>query len=556
MGNKRMVVIGGTIDGIKTAVKAVREDPEIDVKVLTSEEYLSLKDYQLSYLIENVDEDIQSFMNRTMECLKTRYHISIFTRHQVTEILPLEKKVIVQNLREGRESRLEYDKLVIATGSKPVIPSLDGIRLKNVFFLDTLEDVFAIRQSIGEEQDKNAVVVGGKSLGIDVANSLWRHGIQVTLVETGPQIIPEFDIEIAELAKRHMEQKGLGVVMGEKVLSLIGNARGEVVEVHTPNRILPANLVIWLDDREPNVDLAKNAGISIGKTGAIELDEYMETNIPGIYAVGDCVQSIHQIMRNPIWINTESVGDRMAQIIGNNIAYGNRYALEQGVLGTMSIRAFGFSISKTGLSSVQAKEEEYDVETVLLPAYNTLHGYTGNYRDNIVKLIVDKISHKVLGVQCIGGSLADKLVDVIATLISMGGKVEDLKRLDLTYPLLPFVGISPAVLAADIAWNKLEGKMEGISAFQLRKDMEHTELILLDVRVPSEVMMGTLPGAVNIPLDELERREDELDKQKKIILISKRGRRAYLGFLKLKQLGFRQLSVLDGGLLSYPYELS
>jgi NADPH-dependent 2,4-dienoyl-CoA reductase/sulfur reductase-like enzyme len=462
MGNKRVVVIGGSIDGIKAAVKAVREDPEIDAKILTSAEYLPLKDYQLSYFIENIDEDIESFMDRTMECLKTRYHISVFTRHQVTEILPLEKKVMVQNLREGRESRLEYDKLVIATGMKPAIPSLDGIHLKNVFFLDTLEDVFAIRQIIKEEQRKKAVVVGGKSLGVDVANSLWAQGIQVTLVEIGSQIIPEFDMEIAELSKRHMEQKGLGVLVEEKVLSLIGNARGEVVEVHTPNRILPTDLVIWLDEREPNVNLAKNAGIAIGKTGAIELDEYMETNIPGIYAVGGCIQSTHQIMRNPAWINTEPANDRIAQIIGNNIAYGNRYTLGQGVLGTTSIRAFGLNISKTGLSSAQAKEEEYDIETVLLPVYDTLHGYTGNYRDNIIKLIVDKISHKVLGAQCIGGSMADKLVDIVATLISMGGKIEDLKKLDLTYPLPPFIGIAPAVLAADVALNKLEGKMEGI----------------------------------------------------------------------------------------------
>jgi NADPH-dependent 2,4-dienoyl-CoA reductase/sulfur reductase-like enzyme/rhodanese-related sulfurtransferase len=554
MYKKKLVVIGGEFDGIRAAARAVRENPGIEAKVLLPGEYPLFNRCTLSYFIQNTEEDIIPFTSNIVDSLTVQNKIDILTHHRVIDILPLEKKVVFENLKEGYRSSIEYDKLIIATGMVPVIPDLDGINLGNVLFLKTLDDVIAIRDGIEAGLIKKAVIVGTALFSIYTAESLWKRGVKVTLVERGPQILPEFDREIVELVKKQIQHKGIEVLVNEKVLSLIGNAKGDVVEVHTPNHILPCDLVIWLENMQPNVDVAKNAGIKIGKTGAIEVDQYMETSIPGIYAIGNCVQVVHQITGKYVWLYGQSVDERAVQVIGNNIAHGNVCVLEKGVLGTMGIQFFDLGIAKTGLCLAQAAEEEYDIETAIISVHDERHAYSGSYKENVVKLMVDKSNHSILGVQCVGGALYQKVVDVIATAIGMGGTVEDLAQLDVVRPFSHFMSIHPVPLVAHVMLNKLEGKIKGISPFELNELVQHTELVILDVRTESEFKMGTLPGALNIPLEELESRKDELDGRKNIVLISERGRRAYLGFVKLKHMGFEHLSILDGGLLTYyPY---
>lgn len=553
MGKKRLVVIGDELDGIRAAARAVRENPEIEAKVLISGEHLPFNCYILSYFIQNSDEDIFSFMDGIIETFKAQYGIDILTHLKVTDILPLEKKVVFEDLKKGHSSAVEYDKLIIATGAVPVVPEVEGINLGNVLFLRSLDDVMAIREGIEAGRIKKAVVVGANMVGVYTAESLWKRGVKVTLVERGPQILPELDMEMAELVRRQMEHKGVEVLVGEKVLSLIGNAKGDVVEVHTPERILPADLVIWLEDMKPNVEVAKKAGIIIGDSGAIEVDQYMETNVPGIYALGSCAQRIHQITGKPVWLYRQAVDDVALQAVSENIAFENGRVLEKGVLGTMSIQAFDLGIARTGLSLAQAREEGYEVETAIVSVYDDRYACGGSYRENVIKLMVDRSNGKILGVQCVGGVLSDKLVDTVAAVISMGGTARDLAMLDVARHFSYFMNLHPIPLVAHVMVNKLEGKLKGISPFELNDLMQDGEVILLDVRTESEFKMGTLPGAINIPLEELEARKDELDRQRSIVLISERGRRAYLAFVKLKQLGFERLRVLDGGLLIYPF---
>lgn len=553
MSKKKLVVIGDELDGIRVAARAVRQNPEIEAKVLMPRGRFSFDRYILAYFIQNADEDVFSFMESVMESYKVQYGIDILTHLKVIDILPLEKKVVFEDLKEGVSSVVEYDKLVIATGVVPVVPEVEGINLGNVVFLTSLDDIMAIQEGIESGLIKKAVVVGASMAGVYTAESLWKRGIKVTLVEKGPQILPELDMEMAELVSRQMGHKGVEVLVGEKVLSLIGNAKGDVVEVHTPEHIIPADLVIWLEDIKPDVEIAKKAGIIIGDSGAIEVDKYMETNVPGIYAVGSCVQRIHHITGKPVCLYKQAVDDMAFYVVSENIAGSNDCSLEKGVLGTISIQAFDLGIAKTGLSLQQAKEEGYEAETAIISVYDDKYACGSSYRENVVKLVVDRSNGKILGAQCVGGVLSDKLVDAVAAVISMGGTVKDLAMLDVTRHFSYFMNLHPLSLVAHVMLNKLEGKFKGISPLELNDIMRSEEVILLDVRTPSEFKMGTLPGAINIPLEELEARKDELDRQRNIVLISERGRRAYLAFIKLRQMGFERLSVLDGGLLVYPF---
>lgn len=553
MGRKRLVVIGDELDGIKAAARAVRENPEIEAKVLIPDGHLSFNGYILAYFIQNSDEDVLSFVENLMETFKAQYGIDILTHVRVTDILPLEKKVVFEDLKEGFSSAVEYDKLIIATGVVPSVPAIDGINLGNVVFLRSPSDVIAIQEGIEAGRIKKAVVVGANMLGVYAAESLWKRGVKVTLVEKGPQILPELDMEMAELVRRQMGHKGVEALVGEKVLSLIGNAKGDVVEVHTPEHILPADLVIWLEDMKPNVEAAKKAGIIIGASGAIEVDQYMETNVPGIYAVGSCAQRSHQITGKPVCLYRQAVDDMALKVMTESIAGGNGCPLERGVLGTISIQAFELGITRTGLSLQQAREEGYEVETAVVSVYDDRYACGGGYRENVIKLMVDRSNGKVLGAQCVGGVLSDKLIDTVAAVISMGGTAKDLAMQDVCRHFSYFMNLHPILLVARVLLNKLEGKFKGISPSELNDLMRREEVILLDVRTESEFKMGTLKGAINIPLEELEARKDELDVQSHIVLISERGKRAYLAFRKLKQVGFERLSVLDGGLLIYPF---
>lgn len=548
MGKKKLVVIGDEIDGIKAAARAICQNSEVEAKVLIPGKYPSFDSYMLSYFIQNSEEDVFSLVEGIMENFRVQCSMDILTETRVTDILPLEKKVIFEKLKDGHSCVLEYDKLIIATGALPVVPAIEGINLGNVLFLKSPEDVAIIQEGIKEGRLKKAVVVGAHMAGVYVAESLWKRGVKVSLVERGSQILPELDMEMAELVRRQMERKGVEVLVGEKVLSLIGNAKGDVVEVHTPEHIIPADMVIWLGDMKPNVEVAKKAGIIIGASGAIEVDQYMETNVPGIYAVGSCAERVHHITGKPVWVYWQAVDDVALHVISQNIVGDKDCMLEKGVLGAIGIQAFDLGIARAGLSLQQARQEGYDGEAAIVSVYDDRYAGGGGYRENTIKLIVNRSNGKILGVQCVGGALSDKLVDIVATVMGMDGTVKDLAVLDLIS-----MNQHPILLVAHVMLNKLQGKLKGISPLELNSLVHNEEVVLLDVRTESEFKMGTLPGAINIPLEELENRKDELDRERLIVLISERGRRASLAYVKLKQLGFERLRVLDGGLLIYPF---
>jgi NADPH-dependent 2,4-dienoyl-CoA reductase/sulfur reductase-like enzyme/rhodanese-related sulfurtransferase len=558
MEREKLVVIGAVAAGTKAASKAKRDNPDLDVKVFTKERYISYAGCGLPYYIGGIIKEKQELLVRTPEEFKEEQGIDIYVEHEVKRIDTASKKVLVEELRSGDVMEYAYDKLIIATGASPIVPPLDNVGLENIFTLRSVSDAFTIRELLDSGNVKKAVVVGGGLIGLEAAENLKHRGLEVTIVELAPHILPPFDEEIALYAQNHMKDKGVNILAGQKVTGFEGTD-GRVSAVKTSAGDIQADMVILSIGVKPNTALAAEAGIELGAAKAIKVNKYMETNIEDIYAAGDCAENINIITGMPAWYPMGSTANKTGRIAGHNSALKSREdslkeSLE-GVVGTTIVKLFDVNAAKTGLSERDAIKEGYEVATVLVPANDRAHYFPG-YKEIITKLVVEKNTHLVLGAQIVGEGVVDKPIDIIATAITLGARVEDLAKLDLAYAPPFSTAMSSTILTANVIMNKLRNRVESIKAPELAGRLEAGGVNVLDVREEAEFFTSAIPGAVNIPMKDLEARMDEIDKDKEtLILVCKVGKRAFLSYQKLKKLGFTNLKILEGGTCAYPYEL-
>lgn len=558
MANNKLIVIGAVAAGTKAASKAKRDNPDLEVKVFTKERYISYAGCGLPYYIGGIIRDKQELLVRSPEDFKREQGIDIFTEHEVKKIDASGKKVIVEDLKSGDIREYSYDKLIIATGASPIVPPLENINLANIFTLRSVSDAFAVRELLDSGAVKKAVIVGGGFIGLETAENLKNRGMDVTIVELVPHILPPFDEEMALYAQNHMIDRGVRILTGEKVTGFEGSD-GKVTTVKTSAGDIEADMVILSIGVRPNTGIAVEAGIETGVAGAIKVNKYMETNVKDIYAAGDCAENRNLVTGKPAWYPMGSTANKTGRIAGHNAALEKQEeALKEsleGVLGTTIVRLFEVNAAKTGLSEKDALKEGYEVETVLVPANDIAHYFPG-YRLINTKLVVEKNTHKVLGAQIVGEGIVDKPIDTIAAAITFGAKAEDLAKLDLAYAPPFSMAISSTILSANVILNKLNKRMESVKASELPVMMEKGGINVLDVRKEEEFFISAIPGSRNIPMNELEARIDEIEKSKEtIILVCKVGKRAYLSYLRLKKLGFTNLRVLEGGTCAYPYKL-
>ncbi|HRS20634.1 MAG TPA: FAD-dependent oxidoreductase, partial [Clostridia bacterium] len=416
MANKKLIVIGAVAAGTKAASKAKRDNPDLEVKVFTKERYISYAGCGLPYYIGGIIRDKQELLVRSIEDFKSEQGIDIFTEHEAKKIDASGKKVIVEDLKSGDIREYSYDKLIIATGASPIIPPLENINLANIFTLRSVSDAFAIRELLDSGAAKKAVIVGGGFIGLETAENLRNRGMDVTIVELVPHILPPFDEEMALYAQNHMIDRGVRILTGEKVIGFEGSD-GKVTTVKTSAGDLEADMVILSIGVRPNTGIAVEAGIETGVTGAIKVNKYMETNIEDIYAAGDCAENTNLITGKPAWYPMGSTANKTGRIAGHNAALEKQEeALKEsleGVLGTTIVRLFEVNAAKTGLSEKDALKEGYEVETVLVPSNDKAHYFPG-YRLINTKLVVEKSTHKVLGAQIVGEGVVDKPIDTIA----------------------------------------------------------------------------------------------------------------------------------------------
>ncbi|MCR4431669.1 MAG: FAD-dependent oxidoreductase [Tepidanaerobacteraceae bacterium] len=442
---------------------------------------------------------------------------------------------------------------MLATGAKPIVPPIPGVELKNVFTLRTIADAVGIRETVEKQGIRKAVVVGGGFIGLEVAENLVLQGVKVVLVELLDQILPNFDKEIALLAEKHIREKGIEIYTSEKAVSIEGQD-GSAVALITDKRKIDAEMVILSVGVKPNTQLAADAGIELGVKGSIKVNENMETSIHDIYAVGDCAENINLVTGKPAWFPMGSTANKMGRVAALNLYPKGEKESLPGVLGTTVVKLFGINAARTGLSEKDARNEGYNIVTVLVPAGDRAHYYPGA-KNIITKLIVDRATHRLLGAQIIGEGVVDKPIDIAATVITLRGTVEDMSKLDLAYAPPFSSAMSTTIVAANVARNKLLGKVDGISPLELEKKLSDPALQIIDVREEAEYMTGAIPGAKNIPLKDIKKRASEIDTDKETIVVCKIGLRAYLGYLTLKGIGVKNLKILDGGVTAWPFKL-
>ncbi|MCK5851929.1 FAD-dependent oxidoreductase [bacterium] len=551
----KVIVIGGVAAGPKIASKIIRNCPEADVTVVEKGEFLSYAGCGLPYYISGEVKEQKELMATAVGTVRDSVffqnvkNVKVLNRTTATKIDKKNNKVVVVD-KDGNESSLDYDKLAIATGANPVKPPIPGINLKNIYSLHGVEDAEGIKAKLSEHKAIDAVIVGGGLIGVEVAEAISECGGRVTIVEMLPQILPMLDPEIAVLVEKHFEAKGVRIMTSTKVMGFDG--KEEVQKVTTDKETLNADIVILAIGVRPNVELASAIGLEIGKTGAIKVNSKMQTSDPDIYAAGDCVECVNRITGKSCFVPLGSTANKQGRVVANNIC-GTDDSFP-GVIGSSVCKIFDFAAARTGLGEKEAKEAGYDVVTCLAPAPDKAH-FMSTMKPLLLKLIADRKTGKLLGAQATGMGIADKRIDVAATAISAGMTVDDVANLDLSYapPFAP--AMDNIITAANVIRNKINGLMVGISSADVKAKIDNNDdCILLDVRSPGEVEQMRIEPCVHIPLGKLRNSLDKLPKDKEIIAFCKISLRGYEAAIILKNAGFENVKVMDGGLLMWPYD--
>jgi len=552
----KVVIIGGVAAGPKTAAKIMRLMPDADVTIVEMGRLLSYAGCGLPYYISGVVKDQRELMSSPAGVVRDPIffqqvkNVHLLNQTQAVEIDRKNKKVRVRHLVDNSQSILDYDKLVIATGSEPIKPQIEGITLKNIFTLHGVSDAEGIKAALDRGKARDVVIVGGGLIGIEMTEALVRKGCRVTIVECLPQIFRLLDIELGLLVENQLESHGVRVMTDTCVQRFDGS--DAVKAVVTNNGTFPADMVIIAVGNKPNVWLAKQARLEIGITGAIKVNARMQTSDENIYAVGDCVENIEMITQRPVYIPLGSTANKQGRVAAINICGGNDSFGP--VLGSVACKVFDYNVALTGLTEFGAKQAGFNVVSVLVPAPDREH-FVAGAGVVMLKLVVDKDSRRLLGAQAIGPGETVKRIDVAATAIYGRMTVDQLATLDLCYapPYAPV--IDNIITAANVARNKLDGLVEGISPLQVRQWMdEKKDFILLDVRTPAEYRQQRIDGAVFIPLASLRARFVELNKDRTVVAFCNYSLRGYEAAIILTKEGFKDVRVLDGGLEMWPYE--
>ncbi len=535
----KIVIIGGVAAGATAAARARRVNESAEITIFEKGDYVSFANCGLPYYVGGDIKERGRLLLVTPELFRERYNINVRTGCEVTEINRKSKRVSVVCRGEAFEE--SYDKLIIATGGEPITPPVPGTELYGVSKVFTVPDADRIKE-MTDNGVKSAVVVGGGFIGIETAEALLKLGIKTTLVEAQSQLMSGFDPEFSLPMERRLAAMGLEIRLGVSLKSISGSEKAESIELSDGSTI-PADLVIMAVGVRPRTSLAQKAGLSLGITGGIKVNAAMQTDDPDIYAAGDAVESLHLVSKRPVRIPLAGSANKQGRVAGTNAAGGR--LLFNGVLGTSIIKIGGLTAGRTGLSEREAKAEKLEYYTIFVPAASNATYYPGSGW-MILKLVAEKFTGRVLGAQAVGEKGVDKRIDVLATAIYGGLSVLDLENLDLAYAP-PFSSAKdPSILAGMIAANILRGDVKTVTPQELSDFLSRENAGLIDVRTPREWDSGHIEGAINLPVDKLRERMNEIDASKKYVVYCGVGYRAYLACRILAQHGFDVYNMTGG----------
>ena len=551
----KVVVIGGVAAGPKTASRINRICADAEVTIIERDEFLSYAGCGLPYYISGVVKDQKELMSTPVgtvrDCVffQKVKNVNVLNHAEATKIDREQKKVFVKTKEENLE--LDYDKLVLATGAKSILPPIKGFDLKNIFNLKNIHDAEKIKEKLAEHKALNAVIVGGGLIGVEVAEAFQKMGCRITLVEKFEQILSLVDLEMARLVEKHFESKGVKIKTSTEVKEFCGD--GKVEKVITDKGEIPADIVIMAVGVSPETKLAKDCGLEIGSTRAIAVNDKMQTSDPDIFAVGDCAEKKNIILNAPCYVPLGSTANKEGRVAANSIC-GKKDSFP-GVLGSAICKIFDFTVARTGLSELEAQKAGFDVVTCLAPAPDKPH-FMPTMKLLFLKLIADRKTRKILGAQATGPGNAERRIDIVATALSAGMTVDQLANLDLSYAPPYSPAVDNLITGANILRNKIDGYMEGITPAEVLAKLDNKEdFILLDVRSPAECEQMSIENTIHIPLGTLRNNFNRLDKDKEIIAFCKISLRGYEAALILKQAGFKRVKVMDGGILMWPGKL-
>lgn len=531
----KVLVIGGVAAGTKTAAKLKREDRSIEVTVISKDKDISYAGCGLPYYVGGMIEEPGELIVNTPEKYAALTGVTVLTGKEAIRLDVASKSVAVKDVATGEEEMLGYDKLVISVGASPAVPPVKGMGLSGVFTMRTPDDAIRVRDYFQDNGVKKAVVVGAGFIGLEMAENLQQQGLAVTVIDFASQILPNIlDEEMAVYGKKHLLKKGIRVITGTKAEEIVGEER--VSAVKTSAGTLSCSLLIMAAGIRPNTAFLEGSGLEMNR-GTILVDKTMKTNLPDIYAAGDCVQVTSRITGKGQWSPMGS----SANLEGRTLAQVMAGAQKEypGVLGTGVVKLPGLNCGRTGLTEAQAKAAGYEVETVLAVTDDKAHYYP-DAAFFATKLIADKKSHKLLGIQVFGPGAVDKMVDIAVMGINMGARLEDFENADFAYAPSFSTAIHPFVQAVYVLLNKLNGDMVSMTPAEYAAG-KATGYRVLDV-APAP----TIRGAEYINLASVNGELPGIGKDEKLLLVCAKGKRGYFLQNRLRFYGYQNTVVLEG----------
>jgi len=543
----KVLIIGGVAGGATVAARLRRLDEHAEIILFERGSYVSYANCGLPYYIGTTIKDRDKLFVQTAQGFKARFNIDIRVNSNVEKINPTEKTIQVLNLKTGEIYTETYDRLVLSPGAEPIRPKIKGIDDKRVFTLRNIPDTDQIKNYLRDHKPKRALVVGGGFIGLEMAENLTDDGLDVCVVEMANQVMTPLDFSMASIVHQHLKSKNIGLLLEEAVDGFSSTESGLNVELRS-GKIIETDMVIWSIGVRPETKLVKEAGLELGKTGGIAVNDYLQTSDSAIYALGDAVEVMSPITGKLVLIPLAGPANKQGRIVADNIVLGNNHKYT-GTIGTSIAKIFDLTVATAGVSGKVLEKEQIPYSS----SFTHSASHAGYYPDALpltIKILFAPVTGRLLGAQVVGFDGVDKRIDLLAQVIRNNGSVNDLTQIEHAYAP-PFSSAKdPVNMAGFVAQNILQGKVSIIHWRDI-KNLDLEKSIILDVRTVEEFSLSHIKGALNIPVDNLRVRINELPRDKNIIIYCAVGLRGYLASRILTQNDFKEVKNLSGGYKTY-----
>lgn len=540
----KYLIVGGVAGGASTAARLRRLDENAEIILFEKGDYISYANCGLPYYIGDVIYEREKLFVQTPQSFAARFNIEARVHTEVERIDPAKKVITARDLASGKVYEEAYDKLILSPGAEPVRPPLPGIESDGIFTLRNVSDTDRMKAYIEDHDVKRAVIVGAGFIGLEMAENLHEYGVKVSVVEMADQVMTPVDYEIATMVHQHFKSKGVGLHLQEAVTAFRQTENGIDVELRS-GTVMRVDMVLLSIGVRPDARLAREAGLEIGETGGIKVNEYLQTSDPDIYAVGDAIEFPNPVSGRPALAFLAGPANKQGRICADNVVEGNQRKYT-GSIGTAIAKVFDLTVGATGLSAKMLDRLQIPYREAIVHGASHAGYYPGAIMMDI-KINFSPEDGRLLGAQAVGVDGVDKRLEMLSSVIRVGGSVYDLMELEQAYAPPYSSAKDPVNMAGFVADNMLRGKVEMISWREL-KNVENA--LLVDVRMPEEFAMGSIEGAVNIPLDGSRGEYKNLPKDKTIVVFCAIGLRGYIAARVLLQQGYRVLN-LNGGYRTY-----